>query len=575
MKKYLIYCLLLGIILTTAGIIAEKISGIWSPLAIGLSLGGSLILVIWLGLFLSYNKTFWQLRSTEAGTNALISTLAVIVILVLVNFLALRYPFKIDFTETKLFTLSPQSQEIVANLSQPLKVYIFEKSPNSQDQDLLENYRRQNPKNFSFEFVDPQLKIALAEKFKVKLFGEVHLEYNNKNSLVQTLNPETRLSEVKLTNGIAAIQRDKQPLVYILQGHGEPTLSQQEGSLSQAVTTLTEKGYLVEELNLAVTPLIPPTADAVIITTPQRKLLAGEITILQQYLDQGGNLLVMLNARQESGLQALLKDWGIILDQRVVVDGSGKGQVFGFGSLTTFVLDYGAHPITENFSNGISLFPEARAIMTQSVGGVETFPLLISNNQSWGESDLQSEAVELNLNEDIPGPLDIGVALVRKESGNQGNQSNLNTEKTGTNQETTTTDITENNSNAEAKTEENQQENNSTLPTPPEIKNPEENPTEQQTEQAIKPEAKMVVIGNSTFATDGWFEQQLNGDVFLNSVEWLANDDVKMLSISSKEPKNRRLNISTIESEILSWLALLIIPVGGFISAIVVWRKRQ
>jgi ABC-type uncharacterized transport system involved in gliding motility auxiliary subunit len=32
-----------------------------------------------------------------------------------------------------------------------------------------------------------------------------------------------------------------------------------------------------------------------------------------------------------------------------------------------------------------------------------------------------------------------------------------------------------------------------------------------------------VVIGNSTFATDGLFDQQLNGDVFLNAVNWLGS----------------------------------------------------
>jgi ABC-type uncharacterized transport system involved in gliding motility auxiliary subunit len=281
-------------------------------------------------------------------------------------------------------------------------------------------------------------------------------------------------------------------------------------------------------------------------------------------------MLVMLDAKTESGLKSLLKDWGIILDQRVIVDASGRGQFLGFGSLTTFIFDYGAHPITESFTEGISLFPEARAIMTQPIEGIEAIALLITNDQSWAESDLQSEEVELNLNEDIPGPLDLGVALVRKESNHdQTNQNNLETKKTA--EQSITKTEKENPENSQ--NENNDEDNDSTLPNPPEIKIPD--PKEPKQPKITKPEAKMVVIGNSTFATDGWFQQQLNGDVFLNSVEWLANEETKTLSITPKEPTNRRLNITTLESGILGWLALLIMPALAFLAAISTWWKRR
>jgi ABC-type uncharacterized transport system involved in gliding motility auxiliary subunit len=573
MRKYINYLLFLGIIIATAGIVAGKVSEKWSPLAIGLSVGGMVILVVWLGLFLKSNKEFWGLRSTEAGTNAIISTVAVIVILGLVNFLAFRYALRIDLTETKLFTLSPQSQEIVANLPQELKVYIFERQPHPADRKLLENYRRQSPK-FSFEFVDPQVNLKLTQQFKVQSVGEVYLQFGDKQQLVQTLKPNTRLAEVQLTNAIAKIQRDKQPIIYILQGHGEPPLQESEGSLSQAVTALEDKGYVVEPLNLATNPVIPLDADAIVIATPKRELLLGEVKSIEKYIDQGGNLLIMLNANTKSGLEPLLREWGIILDGRLLVDASGTGQILGLGPATTLIVDYGAHPITEDFTNSISVFPLARAIMTRPVEGVEAIALLITNNQTWAELNLDSEGVELNLNEDIPGPLDVGVALVRKEQ-----ESTAGEAKTPNQEKETDTKESSNSDNQpkqeQAETPSDNEETDSTLPTPPEIKTPEQKQSETARADSPKPEAKMVVIGNSNFATNGWFQQQLNGDVFLNSVGWLASDEEKILSIRPKEAKNRRLNLTTQQAGIIGWLALLIVPALGFLAAIITWWKRR
>lgn len=62
-------------------------------------------------------KKFWSLRSAEVTTNALISTFSVIIILVLVNFLGIKYSWKFDFTENKLYTLSPQTQEVIKKSS--------------------------------------------------------------------------------------------------------------------------------------------------------------------------------------------------------------------------------------------------------------------------------------------------------------------------------------------------------------------------------------------------------------------------------------------------------------------------
>ena len=87
--------------------------------------------------------------------------------------------------------------------------------------------------------------------------------------------------------------------------------------------------------------------------------------------------------------------------------------------------------------------------------------------------------------------------------------------------------------------------------------------------------SRLVVFGSSTFATNGWFEQQLNGDILLNSVSWLIGEDQDSLSIRPKEAANRRINLSSLQAGMISWLAIRIMPLAALIFAGVLWWQRR
>src|SRR5919199_342611 len=160
-KNYLIYLFWLGPFLSIMGITAQVVAGNWSPVSLGLLFTGLAVIGFWLLFVGAFAPEFWKRRSTQVGTNALIATLAMLVILGLINFLGVRYAQRVDLTENKLFTLSPLSQRVVKNLQQPVKVLVFDRTPNPTDRDLLKNYRRYGSK-LQFEFVDPQERPALA-----------------------------------------------------------------------------------------------------------------------------------------------------------------------------------------------------------------------------------------------------------------------------------------------------------------------------------------------------------------------------------------------------------------------------
>lgn len=521
--KLLKFCFLLSPVLLIIGLVAGFVAGSWSGVPSALIISGFVIFTLWL-LFEGYTQPgFWGKRSTQVGTNALISTLAVLVILGLINFLAVRLNVRADLTENQIFTLAPQSQELVRQLPQPVKVVIFSPQPNPIDQQLLDNYRRLNSQ-FSYEYVDPQQQPGIAREFKVQTIGDVFIQSGTNRKSIQTVSPEQRLSERRLTNGIAQVTNSQTPKVYFLQGHGERKLEAGQGGFSQATSRLGDEGYKPEPLNLAENPKVPEDASVLILASPQRALLESEINALKDYLKRKSGLMVLVDPQTDPKLTGLLQDWGIQFSDRLVIDPAGEAS--GLGPGVTIVSQYGDHPVTRGFGNGISFYPLARPVQQSTISGIEATALLITSDRT--QARLIAPSGELKSDPADPkGPFAIGYALSRSVQ---------------------------------------------TEPAPSPSPSPSPSP---QSQPETKPQARLVVMGNSGFATDGLLGQQLNGDLFLNSVSWLSQRDDQLLTIRPKEVTNRRLIMSVPQQMASALIAMAILPAIGLLAAGFVWWKRR
>ncbi|AFZ23822.1 ABC-type uncharacterized transport system involved in gliding motility, auxiliary component [Cylindrospermum stagnale PCC 7417] len=621
------FCVVVGL---TAGLISET----WGRIPLAFLITGIVICGLWI-VWQTQQSKWWRSRSTQAGTNALIATIAVLVILGLINFLGTRYHLRRDLTETQLFTLAPQSRELVRTLPQPVKVWIFDTTQNPQDRELLENYQRQSSK-FTFEYINPQAKPGLAEKFAVKEPGEVYLESGDKRQLVDVLNQNVRLTEIRLTNRLQQIISPTTVKVYFLQGHGEHQLSAGKEAVSQAVQALGDKNFTTSPLNLADNAKIPEDATVLIVAGPTRSLFEGEVKALQDYLNRGGNLLLMIDPKTDPKIDNLLKEWGVRLDNRLAIDVSGES--LGLGPAAPLVTEYGQHPITKDFGNGISFYPVARPLEITPVAGVESTPLLRTKPypNSWAESDQQNEKLEFNEGKDLKGPLTLGMAFKRKltakssptpttsptpqsqpsptpttsptpqsqpsptpttsptpQSQPSPTPTTSPTPQSQPSPTPTTSPTPQSQPSPTPTTSPTPQSQPSPTPTtsptpqsqpsptPTTSPTPQSQPSPTPTNQAEpKPaptptESRLVVLGNSDFATDGLFQQQLNGDVFLNSVTWLSQQDQQPLSIRPKEPKNRRITLSTNQANLLILSSLLVLPLVGLVTAAIIWWRRR
>jgi ABC-type uncharacterized transport system involved in gliding motility auxiliary subunit len=89
-----------------------------------------------------------------------------------------------------------------------------------------------------------------------------------------------------------------------------------------------------------------------------------------------------------------------------------------------------------------------------------------------------------------------------------------------------------------------------------------------------KPRPAIVVIGNSTFASNAFFNFPGNSDFFLHTAGWLA-EERDLISIAPKEPALRPFTPNPVQERALLYIQVLLLPLATFITGMMVWRKRR
>ncbi|MBI3484562.1 MAG: GldG family protein [Acidobacteria bacterium] len=87
-------------------------------------------------------------------------------------------------------------------------------------------------------------------------------------------------------------------------------------------------------------------------------------------------------------------------------------------------------------------------------------------------------------------------------------------------------------------------------------------------------EARLVVIGDSDFASNRYLGAQRNGDLFFNSINWLAQDE-ELISIRPKSPANRRVNLTRSQQNMFFWFSIVLLPGAVIVAGALIWWKRR
>ncbi len=470
-------------------------------------------------------------RIGKYGSSAIASTVLGLVILGLLGFLSVRYSYRFDLSEAGVHTLSAQTTDLLEGLDEEVSITaFFLESEAPAIRDLLDRYAYASDR-IDLSFVDPNSAPGLVQELGLSTEdlakGLVRLSLSSGEATTLT-----EFSEPAITNALRKLVKSTGKKVYFLKGHNEREIesgdSQKQGfatgpdSWGRAADALVNETYEVETLLLATMEEVPADASAVIIAGPTRPLLDSERQALKRYVERGGALFVAIDPRSRTNLYDLLRDWGVELGEDVVVDRA----LAVFGQATTPLAgEYdGHHPITKRLREP-TLFPMVRSVEPDPRAAANYSILVKTGRESWAERDLDAwrdtGRAELGP-DDLPGPVPIAVA---------------GTPRVAREAESTDTDGVSD------------------------------------VDSEVKP-GRLVVFGDSDFATNEFLDALRNRDLFVNSVNWLAGD-VEQITIRPHVSRASSFQMSAAEGRFIQYLSLFVLPEAIAIVGVIVWWLRR
>jgi ABC-type uncharacterized transport system involved in gliding motility auxiliary subunit len=459
------------------------------------------------------------------GEIALTTTAAVGILLALTYF-SVRYPHRFDLTREGQHSLSDATVRMLERLDRPVRIVFFHDPMMRETVDRYELIRRQNPL-VTVEFYDPVVNPAQARRLGVNFAGTAVMESEGRRLTVSSA------SETDIANGILRVSRSATQRVCFLDGHGEPdpfsleSHDHMEGSaghshglgaryvlherhgMAKARHALETLNYTVEKVSLVQRSTALSGCAVLVVAGPKTALLPMEVAAVRQHLAAGGHALFMLDPFVRTGLEPVVREYGIVVDDNIVID---EASHFWADASSPAVSDYNRHQITRDLP--LSFFPGARSLSPTAdrVPGTSVVPLANSSRRSWGQGN--PDRIELAKDRDAAGPATLMVVALRRQVDPDGS------------------------------------------PAPD------------------GPRSRVVVVGDSDFATNSFFHIMGNGTLFLNAVNYLAAQE-NLIGLSPRTADLPRIHLTNRQMKGTFVLSVLLVPSLLAVIGTAVWWKQH
>ena len=542
------------------------------------------------------------------GSTLGVGVLLFLALFAMVNYLALRHYQRFDWTSSKLYSLTEKSLSVARAIDQEIDMVIF-LNPDSElygaADELLSRYAAANPQQIKKREVDPAKNLLqaqrLVEKYSIerdnvlviasaddrRVIDEFELaEYDYSGA---QFGQAPKLTEFKgeqlITSALLALVEAKKPRVLFTTGHGEAQLERGgQRSFSRARDLLGKDNFDTEEWSSLGKSEVPADTDLIVIAGPTTNFLPPELDLFSSYLDSGGRLLMMIDPVFAEGTGAIadlgLRDWllgyGIEIRDDIVVDPSSELPFFG--AETIFTDSYGSHPIVEALEQTRTrvLLPLARSISksADAPAGFQVTELVRTSDAGWGETDLEALDKVEEGEEDLPGPVTLGIAVsfeVSSELSNDGDPSGV--EPGGPTDDSDELPAGESVADSPAEPDAFEAFAGDSEGFDDDGEEDAEEDGEEDVEEDGD-EARLVVFGDFDFASDSQIGNGANALLLLNTLNWLVKRE-HLIDIEARRPEQTSLNLSRAELSQVYLLVLLILPGLSVAFGIWVYMRRR
>ena len=361
--------------------------------------------------------------------------LILIGIFILVNLLFMNLdiaPF--DFTAQKIYTLSDESKEQIANVQQNVTMYFFGYDESSTPVTLAKQYHDVNNK-ITIQIINTSERPDLAAQYNVTTSSQlVAVQATERYKIIDSSEMYTYdsssgqyvdVTEQKLTNAILDVTIAQKPQIYFLTGHGEYGIDS-SSAMGTLATYVENDVNDVNKLDL-LTSDMPETCDVLVIANPTSDFTDLETEKIQNYINAGGKIVWMqdpymfINGWTKSttypNITKILSQFGISFSSGVVCEQSADHMVAGTPDLIIPQMTYNGI-VQDLYTDGMVALLDAGKINTVSDEeleelGVTASPFLQSTDTSFYRENINSD-ISQKLDSDEEGPFVTAEILTKK-----------------------------------------------------------------------------------------------------------------------------------------------------------------
>lgn len=371
----------------------------------------------------------------RGGSYSLVVTVVVLAIMIVVNIFASALPTtltKYDISASKLYSITSNTKAVISALDKDVTIYWIVQADKEDDviENLLSKYDslsdhitvvKKNPDvypTFAKQYTDETVKnnslvVECGDRSRFISYDDIYVQ---ESTIYSYQNNRSFDGEGAITSAIDYVVSEKLPQLYALEGHGEAELP---STFSEHI----EKDNIeVQKLSLLKVDEIPEDADAILIYAPTSDISEEEKDMLAEYVENGGNLMVVAGPTEEYGilenLYSLLSDYGVKANEGIVIE--GDREHYAFQTPILLLPDLESHEITDPLieENYYPIMPLSLGLTVEDpyAKGTVTELLTTSGSAYSKIAGFDSETYDKE-DGDIDGPFTIAVSIDGSDGG--------------------------------------------------------------------------------------------------------------------------------------------------------------
>lgn len=386
--------------------------------------------------FIDKNKQQLNTKSAKIGGYSFVISVIVLAIVIAINVFMSLLPATVtqyDISAAQLYSLTSSSKAVVGNLEDDVTIYWICQSGQESTviEKLLDVYDSLSDKltvekkdpdtyptfasNYTSETVtNNSLIVVSGDKSRYISYESMYevdsSSYYTTGSVSQSFDGESQI-----TTAIDYVVSDELPQVYVLTGHGEADMSTtMESALESGNMETTEFSLLNEDE-------IPEDADVILINSPSSDLSEEEVTILEEYIDNGGHIVVLSGTQQEGELtnfETLLAYVGVSMTDGIVIDTNRDNYAFDYPYFLLPTIE--SSDITDALidENSKVIMPISAGLTIENTAGSYTVTSLLDTSSS---AYSKAAGYDISTYEkedgDVDGPFSLAIAAENSNDG--------------------------------------------------------------------------------------------------------------------------------------------------------------